>query len=353
MQDILRILLISLISFTIVSCAKKSSDDTKTTTDNTSNSDNQTTNLCNPTCSGLVAHYTFNGNSNNSVSNNYHATTKDNTTQPVLVSDRNGKLFSSYQFDGIDDYLVVDNASGLNIDNGSFSFVAWVSIDKFNGYNYTGSDGRTWGGRLIFASDLNNMTNLGWGRWNDMEENTVMYSFAVDNATTWHTNYIKIYIHIAAVFDKDNKKLIYYVYGKKKEETNWSGSYLLPVTKFHFGSNANKSNFTNMRIDDFQIYKKSLSQSEVIELYQRTSFDTSSPTVTSTSPPDNSSSFSVSDNISVTFSETMDTTRSQPTPLTLPVPEPFRCPRTTSVLVSRCLRLLSYQLKQDVYSRPN
>ena len=63
-----------------------------------------------------------------------------------------------------------------------------------------------------------------------------------------------------------------------------------------------------MRIDDFQIYKKSLSQSEVIELYQRTSFDTSSPTVTSTSPPDNSSSFSVSDNISVTFSETMDTT---------------------------------------------
>ena len=95
-----------------------------------------------------------------------------------------------------------------------------------------------------------------------------------------------------------------------------------------------------MRIDDFQIYKKSLSQSEVIELYQRTSFDTSSPTVTSTSPPDNSSSFSVSDNISVTFSETMDTTRSQPTPLTLPVPEPFRCPRTTSVLVSRCLRLL-------------
>ena len=100
------------------------------------------TSVCNPTCTGLVAHYTFNGNSNNSISNNYHAVTKDNTTQPVLVSDRNGKPFSSYQFDGIDDYLVIDNASELNIDNGSFSFVAWVSIDKFNGYNYTGNDGR-------------------------------------------------------------------------------------------------------------------------------------------------------------------------------------------------------------------
>ena len=116
------------------------------------------------------------------------------------------------------------------------------------------------------------MTNLGWGRWNDMEGNTGMYSFVVDNTTTWHTNYIKIFIHIATVFDKDNKNLIYYVYGKKKEEKNWSGSYLLPVTKFHFGSNANKSNFTNMRIDDFQIYNKSLSQSEVIELYQSSSF---------------------------------------------------------------------------------
>ena len=230
------------------------------------------TSVCNPTCTGLVAHYTFNGNSNNSISNNYHAVTKDNTTQPVLVSDRNGKPFSSYQFDGIDDYLVVDNASGLNIHNGSFSFVTWVSIDKFNGYNYTGNDGRIWGGSLIFSSDLNNMTNLGWGRWNDMEGNTGMYSFVVDNTTTWHTNYIKIFIHIAAVFDKDNKNLIYYVYGKKKEEKNWSGSYLLPVTKFHFGSNANKSNFTNMRIDDFQIYNKSLSQSEVIELYQSSSF---------------------------------------------------------------------------------
>ena len=230
------------------------------------------TSVCNPTCTGLVAHYTFNGNSNNSISNNYHAVTKDNTTQPVLVSDRNGKPFSSYQFDGIDDYLVIDNASELNIDNGSFSFVAWVSIDKFNGYNYTGNDGRIWGGSLIFSSDLNNMTNLGWGRWNDMEGNTGMYSFVVDNTTTWHTNYIKIFIHIAAVFDKDNKNLIYYVYGKKKEEKNWSGSYLLPVTKFHFGSNANKSNFTNMRIDDFQIYNKSLSQSEVIELYQSSSF---------------------------------------------------------------------------------
>ena len=111
MNKILHIILISLFSLTIISCAKKSSDDTKTTTDNTSNSDNQTTNLCNPTCSGLVAHYNFNGNFNNVISDNYHAIVKDNTSSPTLVNDRNGNGSSAYQFDGIDDYLYVDNVS--------------------------------------------------------------------------------------------------------------------------------------------------------------------------------------------------------------------------------------------------
>ena len=206
-------IILSIMTLGVLSCGK-TEDEVKT-----SSSDNQTTNLCNPTCSGLVAHYTFNGNSSNSASDNYHAITKDNTTQPNLVSDRNGKPYSSYKFDGVNDYLVVDNTSGLEIEKDSFSFVTWISIDGFNDYSYTGSDGRKWTGSLIFASDLNNMTNLGFGRWNDMEDKTGMYSFVLDNATTWHTNYIERYLHIAGVFDKNTKKISYYVYGKKKEET--------------------------------------------------------------------------------------------------------------------------------------
>ena len=267
-----------------------------------------TTKTCNPTCSGLVAHYTFNGNSLNSASDNYHAITKDNSTQPNLVSDRNGNSFSSYKFDGVNDYLVVDNTSGLEIEKDSFSFVTWISIDGFNGYDFTASDGRTWGGSLIFASDLNNMTNLGWGRWDDMQEKTGMYSFNVDNATTWHTNYLETYLHIAGIFNKDLKKLKYYVYGKKKEEKEWSGNYLLPVTKFHFGTNANKSKFGNLRIDDFQIYNKALSQLEVNELYQNFSNDNYPPNILETFPPDIQSYpfYNGIDNITITFSETID-----------------------------------------------
>ena len=63
------------------------------------------------------------------------------------------------------------------------------------------------------------MTNLGFGRWNDMEDKTGMYSFVLDNATTWHTNYIERYLHIAGVFDKNKKKyLIMYMERKKKKQ---------------------------------------------------------------------------------------------------------------------------------------
>ena len=73
-------IILSIMTLGVLSCGK-TEDEVKT-----SSSDNQTTNLCNPTCSGLVAHYTFNGNSLNSASDNYHAFTKDNSTQPKLVS---------------------------------------------------------------------------------------------------------------------------------------------------------------------------------------------------------------------------------------------------------------------------
>ena len=116
-------IILSIMTLGVLSCGK-TEDEVKT-----SSSDNQTTNLCNPTCSGLVAHYTFNGNSLNSASENYHASTKDNSTQPSLVSDRNGKPYSSYQFDGIDDYLYVDNVS-------DFASSAYDKVSNFAGDAY-------------------------------------------------------------------------------------------------------------------------------------------------------------------------------------------------------------------------
>ena len=93
------LILLSIMTLGVLSCGKTEDEVKTSSSDNSSNSDNQTIKICNPTCSGLIAHYTFNGNSLNSASDNYHAITKDNSTQPNLVSDRNGNSYSSYKFD--------------------------------------------------------------------------------------------------------------------------------------------------------------------------------------------------------------------------------------------------------------
>ena len=309
------ILFLSLV-FLFISCGKTEDETTTTSSDNSSNSDNQTTNLCNPTCSGLVAHYTFNGNSLNSASDNYHASTKDNSTQPSLVSDRNGKPYSSYQFDGIDDYIYVDNVSDLDLEKGPFTLVTWVIVTGFHDYNYTDSNGNKWSGSDIFSTDSNLSTQITFGRWDYYAKSSANIGFITDVTNhglnsnlgnIWTPGYYNQYFHMAAVFDTQNSKSIVYINSKKKDEKTWTGSVIDPITKFHFGINARWMHDKLIgKIDDFQIYNKALTQSEVIELYQSSSYDKYSPTITSTSPSDNDSSFLLTDNISITFSETMD-----------------------------------------------
>ena len=304
------LILLSIMTLGVLSCGK-TEDEVKT-----SSSDNQTTNLCNPTCKGLVAHYTFNGNSLNSASENYHAITKDNSTQPSLVSDRNGNSFSSYKFDGVDDYLYVDDVTDLKLSEGSFSLVTWIKVNGYHPYDYTGDDGREWTKSDIFSTDSNLSTLIEFGRWNNYAENSASIGFITDVtrwglnsniARIWVNGYYYQYFHLSTVFDRNNKKLIVYVDTKKLGDKSWVGETIDPITKFHFGINARWMHAKLIgQIDDFQIYNKALTQSEVIELYQSSSYDTYSPTITSISPSDNDSSISVTDNLSITFSETMD-----------------------------------------------
>ena len=275
MKHILIILSLFLFSFIIFSCAKKSSDDSKT-------SSSDSTSLCNPTCSGLVAHYKFDGNFKNVISDNYHAIVKDNTSSPTLVNDRNGNGSSAYQFDGIDDYLYVDNVSDLKLSEGSFSLVTWIKVTGFHDYNYTGSDGRKWTQSEIFSTDSNLSTIIEFGRWDDFAENSAQIGFKTDVtgwelnsniANVWVNGYYNQYFHLSAVFDRNNKKLFVYVDSNKLGDKSWIGETIDPITKFHFGINARWLHAKLIGIiDDFQVYNKALTQEEVLELYKSNYF---------------------------------------------------------------------------------
>lgn len=78
---------------------------------------------------GLVAYYPFNGNANDESSNTHHGLVNGAT----LTSDKDGNLNASYSFDGIDDYILVDHTSDLNMENNELTICSWVNWQGPNG----------------------------------------------------------------------------------------------------------------------------------------------------------------------------------------------------------------------------
>ncbi|MBI2968107.1 MAG: PKD domain-containing protein [Bacteroidetes bacterium] len=71
--------------------------------------------------SGLVAHYPFNGNANDESGNNYHGTVNGS----VLSPDRFGNPNTAYNFDGSNDYILVDSIPPVNFGTGDFTLSTW------------------------------------------------------------------------------------------------------------------------------------------------------------------------------------------------------------------------------------
>lgn len=74
---------------------------------------------------GLVAYYPFNGNANDESGHGNNGTVYGAT----LTSDMFGNLNSAYLFDGIDDYINVGNSADFNFVAG-VTFAAWINPSK-------------------------------------------------------------------------------------------------------------------------------------------------------------------------------------------------------------------------------
>jgi hypothetical protein len=74
--------------------------------------------------SGLVLYYPFNGNANDASGNGNNGVVHG----PVLCTDRFGNANSAYHFDGVNDYIKLENPKGLSSLNFTYSF--WVKINQ-------------------------------------------------------------------------------------------------------------------------------------------------------------------------------------------------------------------------------
>lgn len=221
---------------------------------------------------GLFAYYPFSGNANDMSGNNYNGTLHG----PVLTTDRFGNLNSAYSFDGINDYIDLNNyVSSFNIQQPvTVSF--WIktntdtpqAIYSLSGTSTQGYSDCIWVGGDISSTLTNELI--------DATHNTSVSDYYIAGYISanralvinnnWH-HIVYEFNNVSTVIYLDNNLLILSCnYG-----TN-NGHYgnipsatlnLLGVRYFNgYGC------YVNGALDDIRFYNRELSPTEITALFQ-------------------------------------------------------------------------------------
>ncbi len=240
-----------LLSFVLFSCKKKK--------DNVSTPPSTLTN-------GLVAHYQFNGNTNDATNNLNHGT----ATGASLTSDRLGNSNQAYIFNGTSDYIRVNNSSSLDLKE-SFSISAWMSPD-----NYLSPGVVVWNGDPAFAKDpfilyfTNRPGYSSLGIRKDAGTGTVINeTFAPSNVV-----FSGIWSHVVGTCNLATKEMKLYVNGellKTNSFTDLSINYSTSGYWTMLGaaqSTAGIDSYYKGKLDDVRIYNREITSSEVKEIFK-------------------------------------------------------------------------------------
>lgn len=209
--------------------------------------------------SGLVAHYPFSGNANDQIGNNNNGLVNGAT----LTSDRFGNANSAYQFNGVNNYIELPNANGLNVGTTSFSICAWIKTSNNQ------KRGRVLSKGAAFCS-------TGYGIRTTDQNGTILSSVAsngncqvlmpgnkVINDGQWH--------QIVAVFDRTVNASIYIdgILDVEQKIDLSSFNYNNNQSAFiGFSNDSNAPEYFDGSIDDIRLYLRSLSKCDIEDLYK-------------------------------------------------------------------------------------
>ena len=198
--------------------------------------------------SGLVLHYPFNGNANDTSVNQIHGTLMNG---PVFTSDHSGNPGKALLFDGIDDYVLCNASPALDTLNVPYTISTWLRIDGW----YIGS----WAS-VISKSNVSNL------HFRVIVRNTLEYYFApyptcndlqgsnFPSFTNWfyltivhNTNTVKAYINgvLANTFSCPDPLVENLVQATVGRDDHGS-------TEYYIGA-----------LDELRIYKRALLPSEI------------------------------------------------------------------------------------------
>ena len=211
---------------------------------------------------GLVAHYPFNGNANDESENGNHGTTHG---EIQLTSDRFENDNCAYDFDGINDYIEIEDVEDFYFSNESVTFSIWVNLeDNQNLYRpFICLSGGSSGIHLAKARS-------GWENGSiyfqifDGEEGIHILSLNGGNSLP-----LNQWLHIVGVinFEQSNIKLfidnILQAEGDLTEfDLDNSSNLKLLIGKF-----PDYEHYHNSYLDDIRIYNRALSEEEIEEIY--------------------------------------------------------------------------------------
>jgi len=218
----------------------------------------------------LLLHYPFISNSLDYSGNDIHGTLHG----PTLQNDRFGDL-GSYSFDGIDDYIEIENPHILSLSNESFSISLWAKIeDNDNTYK-----------TLFVISNKNLMPRIELmkarsGYYNGgfyfqiaQSEDSRSTAFSLDNGSIIAKN---VWMHIVGVVDYKKKELSLFMNSKLQETVPLISNFNMPNNinlMARVGKSTSETIGENQQrhrgsLDDIRVYSLALNQKQIDLIYK-------------------------------------------------------------------------------------
>jgi len=209
-----------------------------------------------PDPAGLVAHYKFDGNANDSSGNNSHGIAKGG---PTYVA---GKFDQAIHLDSFDDYVAIQDVNYVGTDYAEVSVCAWVRTSS-SGTQMIASFDRSEYWRLEVNGEGGGPGQVGWDlRCGGVYEDHGSVARVDDGR--WH--------HVAGVFN--NGRLTIYVDGSLETEAATALTFGTGVVRYGFigagsealqfdGRDNGAGSYYDGDLDEVYIYGRALSEAEI------------------------------------------------------------------------------------------
>jgi chitodextrinase len=254
-------------------------------------------NVSNVTPPGLVAAYSFDESSGNTVNDSSGFANTGTISGATRLP---GKFGSGLFFDGKTSVVTVPDSNSLDLTTG-MTLEAWVKPDVLD----------TWESLLFKETTNNDVYSLYASTDAGAPQAQIFTAGASQPVTGPSALPLNAWSYVTATYDGSNIRL--YVNGTQVASVPQTGPISTSNGVLHMGTNSVFHEYYTGEMDEVRIYNRALSATEIqADMRRGITPDTTPPTVTGKTPAAGSTGVSVGTPLTATFNESMDATSLSP-----------------------------------------